>query len=206
LHYNWYRHYDPTIGRFTQPDPLGFVDGPSVYAYGRSSPARFTDFDGRVAPAIPLILGALAEGGTATGVACSRFASCRAAVSKFVQSTVKAIVDYCVGAMAAKPPTSVPNVGTGGVEKPDGIPDDWREEPTDGEGGRQWVNPDNPGDRVRVMPGKPDSPFPAQREPYVRDVRNGNQWLDRTGNRLEGRTGSKSPDTHIPVKDYKFRP
>jgi RHS repeat-associated protein len=50
LHYNWYRHYDPTIGRFTQPDPLGFVDGPSVYAYGRSSPARFTDFDGRTAP------------------------------------------------------------------------------------------------------------------------------------------------------------
>jgi hypothetical protein len=46
LHYNWYRHYDPTIGRFTQPDPLGFVDGPSVYAYGRSSPARFVDFDG----------------------------------------------------------------------------------------------------------------------------------------------------------------
>jgi uncharacterized protein RhaS with RHS repeats len=46
LHYNWNRHYDPTIGRFTQPDPLGFVDGPSVYAYGRSSPARFVDFDG----------------------------------------------------------------------------------------------------------------------------------------------------------------
>ena len=46
MHYNWYRHYDPTIGRFTQPDPLGFVDGPSVYAYGRSSPARFVDFDG----------------------------------------------------------------------------------------------------------------------------------------------------------------
>ena len=23
LHYNWHRHYDPTIGRYTQPDPLG---------------------------------------------------------------------------------------------------------------------------------------------------------------------------------------
>lgn len=27
LHYNWHRHYDPSIGRYTQPDPLGFVDG-----------------------------------------------------------------------------------------------------------------------------------------------------------------------------------
>ncbi len=30
LHYNWHRSYDPTLGRYTQPDPLGFVDGPSV--------------------------------------------------------------------------------------------------------------------------------------------------------------------------------
>ena len=46
LHYNWHRHYDPSLGRYTQPDPLGFVDGPSVYAYARSSPATLVDFDG----------------------------------------------------------------------------------------------------------------------------------------------------------------
>ena len=40
LHYNWHRHYDPTFGRYTQPDPLGFVDGPSVYGYAGGSPAR----------------------------------------------------------------------------------------------------------------------------------------------------------------------
>ncbi len=22
----WHRHYDPTLGRYTQPDPLGFVE------------------------------------------------------------------------------------------------------------------------------------------------------------------------------------
>ena len=38
LHYNWHRHYDPVTGRYTQPDPLRFVDGPSVYAYAGSSP------------------------------------------------------------------------------------------------------------------------------------------------------------------------
>ncbi len=93
-----------------------------------------------------------------------------------------------------------------GADKPPGIPDGWREEPTKGDGGRQWVNPDNPGDRVRVMPGNPDSPNPSQREPYVRDVRNGNQWLDVNGNRIEGKNGRNSPDTHIPARDYVFRP
>ena len=46
LHYNWHRHYDPSLGRYTQPDPLGFVDGPSVYGYARSSPIKNLDFRG----------------------------------------------------------------------------------------------------------------------------------------------------------------
>ncbi len=47
LAYNWHRHYDPSLGRYTQPDPLGFVDGPSVYAYALSNPHRYVDPDGR---------------------------------------------------------------------------------------------------------------------------------------------------------------
>ncbi len=47
LHYNWHRSYDPTIGRYTQPDPLGFVDGPSVYGYVRGTPLAAVDLDGR---------------------------------------------------------------------------------------------------------------------------------------------------------------
>jgi RHS repeat-associated protein len=46
LHYNWHRHYDPSLGRYTQPDPLGFVDGPSVYAYASGSPASQIDPEG----------------------------------------------------------------------------------------------------------------------------------------------------------------
>jgi len=46
LHYNWHRHYDPTLGRYTQPDPLGFVDGPSVYGYAKLSPSMLIDFPG----------------------------------------------------------------------------------------------------------------------------------------------------------------
>jgi RHS repeat-associated protein len=47
LAYNWHRHYDPVTGRYTQPDPLRFVDGPSVYAYANSSPWMKTDRSGR---------------------------------------------------------------------------------------------------------------------------------------------------------------
>jgi len=46
LHYNWHRHYDPTLGRYTQPDPLGFVDGPSVFSYARLSPNIWIDQKG----------------------------------------------------------------------------------------------------------------------------------------------------------------
>ena len=46
LHYNWHRHYDASIGRYTQPDPLGFVDGASVYGYVKGSPLVYVDASG----------------------------------------------------------------------------------------------------------------------------------------------------------------
>jgi RHS repeat-associated protein len=63
LAYNWHRHYDATTGRYTQPDPLRFVDGPSIYAYAGNSPYMRTDRDGQVAPVV------WALGGAAAGVA-----------------------------------------------------------------------------------------------------------------------------------------
>jgi RHS repeat-associated protein len=54
LHYNWYRHYDPTLGRYIQPDPLGFVNGPTLYAYAKSAPLTEVDPDGlQVAIPVP---------------------------------------------------------------------------------------------------------------------------------------------------------
>jgi RHS repeat-associated protein len=47
LHYNWHRHYDPSLGSYTQPDPLGFIDGPSVYGYAGGRPQMAVDLDGR---------------------------------------------------------------------------------------------------------------------------------------------------------------
>ena len=33
LHYNTFRYYDPDIGRFTQPDPIGLAGGLNLYQY-----------------------------------------------------------------------------------------------------------------------------------------------------------------------------
>ena len=43
LHQNWHRDYDPTLGRYLQADPLGLVDGPSVYGYALQSPMAYID-------------------------------------------------------------------------------------------------------------------------------------------------------------------
>ena len=53
--YNWHRHYDPITGRYTQPDPLRFVDGPSVYSYVSGSPFIKTDREGlSIGPSDPV--------------------------------------------------------------------------------------------------------------------------------------------------------
>ena len=43
LHQNWMRDYDPTTGRYLEPDPLGLVDGASVYGYVNGNPGRWID-------------------------------------------------------------------------------------------------------------------------------------------------------------------
>ena len=55
LHYNWHRHYDPTLGRYIEPDPIGLAGGSNRYAYAMSSPLMYVDPDGRFAFALPLV-------------------------------------------------------------------------------------------------------------------------------------------------------
>jgi hypothetical protein len=70
------------------------------------------------------------------------------------------------------------------LPKPAGIPDDWIVRPTEKGGGTAYVNPANPNDRVRVMPGDPDSPFPMRRVPYVIDQQGG--YRDVNGSPIPG--------------------
>jgi RHS repeat-associated protein len=43
LHQNWMRDYDAALGRYIQTDPLGLVDGASVYGYAGQNPVMNAD-------------------------------------------------------------------------------------------------------------------------------------------------------------------
>ncbi|KAF4529273.1 hypothetical protein B566_EDAN017775 [Ephemera danica] len=45
-HYNYFRDYDPNVGRYRQVDPIGLLGGNNVYAYVEANPTGFIDVNG----------------------------------------------------------------------------------------------------------------------------------------------------------------
>ena len=93
--------------------------------------------------------------------------------------------------------------GGGRLERPLGIPRDWRVVMSDKSGGVIYVNPNNNQDRIRVMPGDPSSPYPHRQRPYVVD-QNWGAFVNRDGQRVSGSRPGHEPDAHIPYDVYFF--
>ena len=93
--------------------------------------------------------------------------------------------------------------GGGRLERPLGIPRDWRVVLSNKGGGVIYINPNNPNDRIRVMPGIADSPHSNQRRPYVVD-QNWGAYVNRDGRPVGGSDPKRHPDVHIPYDVYFF--
>lgn len=84
--------------------------------------------------------------------------------------------------------------------RPNGIPENYRIKLTNKSGGMKYVHPDNEGTYVRIMPGKPHSPYPHQKEPYVNHRINGSS-LDKFGKIV----ANDAPEAHIPINEFIYR-
>ncbi len=71
LQYNYFRDYDPTIGRYIQPDPIGLAGGVNTYSYVANNPLGFIDPQG-------LLFGGRIDAGESYGESAAQYWADRA--------------------------------------------------------------------------------------------------------------------------------
>ncbi len=83
--------------------------------------------------------------------------------------------------------------------RPENIPENFRIKISDKGAGMLYVHSEHTRTSIRVMPGKPHSPFPHQQKPYIIQTKDGN-IIDKLGNIVE----SSSPEAHISLDNFVY--
>ena len=85
--------------------------------------------------------------------------------------------------------------------RPKGIPADYRIKIANNGAGLVYYHPTNDHIQVRVMVGKPHSPFPIQRKPYVKQSYHG-KYYDEYG---VLHSNGRIDEVHIPYEKFIYR-
>jgi tetratricopeptide (TPR) repeat protein len=91
----------------------------------------------------------------------------------------------------------IKEAGLEAVPRPKGIPESFRVKISDKCSGIVYMHPENNQTSVRVMFGKPHSPWPAQQKSYIVVQKDG-KFLDKNGISHV----SESPEIHIPLEEF----
>lgn len=84
--------------------------------------------------------------------------------------------------------------------RPIGVPENFRTKLSGKGAGMKYVHPENEETYIRIMPGKPHSPFPYQQKPYVIQMKDGKAF-DKYGNIVL----QNAPEAHIPFEEFIYR-
>jgi len=205
LYYYRARYYSPKIGRFLQNDPIGYTGGINLYAYVGNDPLNLTDPSGLMADQVGSDLwnqtlkpiGQEIANDVADPLTGLQHLGDAAAGLTPVAAELPQMVSGVIGAIRVLGAALAPDT----QGNPFAIPDNYVAQPSDKGGGTRYVDPENSHNSVRVMPGTPNSPNPAQQNPYVIDMRSGSA-IDVSGNRVS----PSSPEAHVPQSQYTYKP
>jgi RHS repeat-associated protein len=224
------RMYHTGWGRFLQPDPIGLAGGKNLYAYVENDPLNNVDPSGLASDGSQQGFNLFGQAG-GNGLGFSNDAQTAfqyftpQPIPNAQSNQFDAPIVLAGGATTVRPWES--GGGTGGpggvsagrgayslspdfyvspggtaVQTPRGMPGDtYQISPSAGGGGFRFTNPNNPNDLIRTMPGNPNSPNPAQQQPYTIQQRNG-QAYDINGNRVS----PSDPAAHIQSNQFQYFP
>jgi RHS repeat-associated protein len=215
------RYYDPKLGRFISPDPIGFAGGDTnLYAYAFNNPVTYTDPTGLTPLAlIGCAVGAAIGGGHAYlsgrksgwGIAGAAVGGCLTGATLgglgglAIRAATRLAARSATGTLktATAGPRALP-IGPWGQKIVDArakLPNSWGPGTPNTKGvGTRWFDPANKGNGIRIDQGIPGSSFPSQQVDHV-VVRSGGRILGPDGKPIVGSL-SENPQAHIPLSDW----
>jgi len=92
FHYNRYRYYDPTLGRYLNADPIGQAGGVNVYGYVGENPKNRSDPLGLIAGVDDVAIGVGIGVALTAGAICAA-TNCGQAIVDVIDAVGEAVVD-----------------------------------------------------------------------------------------------------------------